>query len=153
MGQATPASSRAVAVRWSAPRHDPWRLWTWTASAGLVAAAAMATFGLPPVDLHGLLHYIGIMDPLCGGTRAVRLAARGDWAASFTYNPIGIPLVIGAAALLIRAGLGLTTGRWATIEVTLGRSTPRRLKILAGAASIALAINQQLHAPMLIQAG
>jgi hypothetical protein len=37
------------------------------AVAGLAAGGAMAIFGLPPVDLHGPLHYAGIMDPLCGG--------------------------------------------------------------------------------------
>ena len=87
MEQAGPASY--LAVRWSAPRRDPWRLWTWLA----------------------------------------------------------------ASALLVRAGLGFATGRWVSVEVTLGSSTARLLKVLAGAAFIALAVNQQHHAPLLIQTG
>lgn len=145
-------SERAWSVRVRVSRHDPWRVLTWGAMVGLAAAAAMAVAGLPPLDLHGILHRVGIMDPLCGGTRAVRLAARGDWAASVAYNPIGVPLVLGAVTLLARAAVGWATQRWVTVQITLDVPGRHRLKVLAGAAVIALQVNQQLHAPLLMQA-
>jgi hypothetical protein len=54
---------------------------------GLAAGTAMAIFGLPPVDIHGPLHYLGIMDPLCGSTRGARLALLGHIAQAWRYNP------------------------------------------------------------------
>jgi len=37
----------------------------------------LAAVGLPPVDLHGPLHYLGVMDPLCGMTRGTVAVLRG----------------------------------------------------------------------------
>ena len=68
---------------------DRHRTLTGLAAGGLVLAAAWALLGLPPVDLHGPLHRYGVMDPLCGGTRAVRLATLGGWADAWGYNPLG----------------------------------------------------------------
>lgn len=67
-------------LRISLERRD--RHWWLTLLGGLALAiaAAMAIFELPPVDLHSPLHKIGIMDPLCGGTRAARYTAQGDLA-------------------------------------------------------------------------
>jgi len=62
-------SRRPVRLRWEqADRHPTL---TPLAAAGLLAAAILAVVGLPPVDLHGPLHRLGIMDPLCGMTRGV----------------------------------------------------------------------------------
>ena len=97
-------------VRWSVAHGDPWSLIAWTALAGLAVAAGMAGTGLPPVDLHGPLHRFGIMDPLCGGTRSVRLAAMGSWSESWRYNPVGVPLILGAAGMVVRAVVGWATG-------------------------------------------
>lgn len=74
----------------------------------------MAVFGLPPVDLHGLLHHVGIMDPLCGGTRATAYTARGEWALAWRYNPLGFLAVVAAAAAVLRAVVGLLARRWVT---------------------------------------
>ena len=60
--------------------HDEHSLLSRLAITGLAAATAMALFGLPPADIHGPLHYLGIMDPLCGATRGVRLALLGHLA-------------------------------------------------------------------------
>lgn len=134
-------SDRIVGLEWS--RHDGMRLVTWAGIVGLVAAVAMARFGLPPIDLHGPLHRFGIMDPLCGGTRAARLTAQGRLGAAWTYNPLGIVATAAAAAVGLRLVLGVGTRRWVNLKV---RWTPH-LRWAAFAlilvAAIALEIRQQ----------
>ena len=115
--------------------------------AGLVAvgvggAATLAIFGLPPIDLHTPLHHLGIMDPLCGMTRAVRFAARGDLRDAFGYNPGVFVLIAVAVAMVARTVLGRTTGRW--IEITIVR--PRFVRIAAATFVVILWVNQQVHA-------
>ena len=78
---------------------------------GLGVAAAMALFGLPGVDLHPITHRWGIMDPLCGGTRAARYTMVGDLGQAWRYNPLGIVVVMGAALAIVRAGYGVAH-RW-----------------------------------------
>ena len=135
-------SSAPVGVRVE-PR-DAHRWLTGLAAAGLSLAAVLAVLGLPPVDLHGPLHRYGIMDPLCGGTRSVRLAARGEWATSWRYNPLGLVLLLGAAGVLLRAAVGAATGRWLTVTVR------RRLLVLAVVlAAAVLQVRQQLNADLL----
>lgn len=118
--------------------------------AGLAVAAVMARAGLPPVDLHGPLHRFGVMDPLCGGTRAVRLAAMGSWSESWRYNPVGVPIVLGASALVSRAAVGWATGRW--VVASVGWTSRRRWAAGAvlGLALAVLDINQQAHATLLL---
>ncbi|GAA1981091.1 hypothetical protein GCM10009799_02700 [Nocardiopsis rhodophaea] len=141
----------ASAAAWRRPlafrveRHDAHRWFTLAAVGGLVLGGLMAVFGLPPVDVHGLAHYIGIMDPMCGGTRSVWAAMSGDWAMSWTYNPLGIPLVVGAAATLVRAAIGAASGYWLNAYV---RSWPV-VGAVSGVLFVALAVNQQLHADLL----
>jgi hypothetical protein len=67
--------------------------------------------GLPPVDLHAPLHYLAVMDPLCGMTRGVRLVARGDLAGAVRYNPAAPLVPFGGGLLLVRAAHGHRTGR------------------------------------------
>lgn len=72
-------------------------------------------------------------------------AMRGDLAMSWRYNPIGIPLLLGAAATLLRFLVGMATGRWLNVHV---RSvTP--LAVTGGALFGLLAVNQQLHVELL----
>lgn len=123
---------------------DRLRAVTLAAVAGLVLGAAMAVFGLPPVDLHGPNHYVGIMSPTCGATRSVWAAMSGDWAMSWRYNPIGIPLVLGAAAVLVRAAVGAATGRWLNVDIR----APRTLLVITAAGTVALWIRQQLNADL-----
>ena len=130
----------------SARQRDAYPVWTWIALIGLVIAALVAVLGLPPVDLHGPPHYLGVMDPLCGGTRSVYLTLRGQLRDAVRYNPAGPALVASAVAVLIRAGVGRATGYWVGIHV------PRRIVIpVAVAALAALEVNQQLHAVLLTQ--
>ena len=127
-------------------RRDAYPVWTWIALTGLVIAVLLAVLGLPPVDLHGPLHYFGVMDPLCGGTRSVYLTMHGQLRDAVRYNPAGPALVAGAVAVLIRAGVGRATGYWVGVHI------PKRILIpVAVAALAALEVNQQLHAVLLTQ--
>jgi hypothetical protein len=142
------ASQRFLALSWDS--DDRHRLASWLAMIGLVIVATMAVFGLPPVDLHGPLHRLGIMDPLCGGTRAARYTAQGNFPFAWKYNPLGILTVIAVAAIACRTALGLSIRRWLTVEL---RWTPRRMRWALAAltmALVALEIRQQFRADLLI---
>lgn len=89
----------------------------------LAAAAALAIIGLPPLDMHGPLHKWGIMDPLCGGTRAARFAAQGNMVEAWRYNPLSIVVVFSALVMVGRSAVGLVTRRWVNVEL---RWTKRR---------------------------
>ena len=124
--------------------RDAHRWLTGLAAAGLALAAVLAVVGLPPVDLHGPLHRYGIMDPLCGGTRSVRLAARGEWAASWRYSPLGLVLLLGAAGVLLRAVVGAATGRWLTVT-----ARRRTVVLVVLTAAVVLQVRQQLNVELL----
>jgi hypothetical protein len=64
-------------VVWTADDDDSWRTMTWSAAVVICVGSVLAVFGLLPLSVHGPLHFYGVMDPLCGATRAVRLALRG----------------------------------------------------------------------------
>jgi hypothetical protein len=125
----------------------------WVTILGVLAlamAAAMAIFGLPPVDLHSPLHKIGIMDPFCGGTRAARYAAQGNLGEAWRYNPLGILVVYGAGLAILRAAAGLFGRRWVTLTVnwTPGR---RRWAFAVLIVLVALLeIRQQMRADLLM---
>ncbi len=138
-------------VSWT-PR-DRWRTLTALAAAGALLATAMAMFGLPPVDLHGPVHRAGLMDPFCGGTRATRFAARGQFGRAWTYNPLGIAVVVGAAALLIRAIVGVTCRRWLTVDLQLGPRGRRLAIAVVVLLVVALEIRQQSRADLLLVTG
>jgi hypothetical protein len=127
-------------------RRDTHPAWTRIALAGMVIGAVLAVFGLPHANLHGPLHYVGVMDPLCGGTRSVYLTLHGRLHEAIRYNPAGPLLVIAAAAVLIRAAIGRLSGYWVSVRV------PRGLLIGVGIiAVIALEVNQQLDVGLLTQ--
>jgi uncharacterized protein DUF2752 len=106
---------RAVRLRWSdADRHGAV---TALAAAGLVLAAALAVFGLPPVDLHMPIHRLGLMDPACGMTRGVRVTLRGDLSRAIDYNPAAPLVLLGGLLVLARWVVGRLTGRWLDASV------------------------------------
>lgn len=114
---ATPPASRSW-ITVSLDERDRWPALAPVAALGLVAAGLMAWLGLPPVDLHGPLHrWFSVMDPLCGGTRSVRLAAMGDLAAAWKYNPLGPILMTGAALAVLRWCAGTATSRWLGLDL------------------------------------
>jgi len=144
------AESRRPTVWFELHRHDRHVLVTVFGCLGAVIAATMALAGLPPVDLHGPLHAHGIMDPLCGGTRAARLTAQGDLATAWAYNPLGILSVLGATAVAFRTILGLVSGRWLN---AYARLTPNQLRWVAFTAVVllvALDVRQQLRSDLLM---
>lgn len=123
---------------------------TYLAALGAAGAVALAAFGIPAVDLHPPLHRLGIMDPLCGGTRAARYAAQGQVAQAWTYNPLGIVTVYGAGVALLRAALGALGGRWLNVTVSW---TPRRRRLVWSVVLllvVALEVRQQSRADLLI---
>lgn len=132
-----------------ARRDRQWRL-TLLGVLALAIAGAMAVFGLPPVDLHGPLHKIGIMDPFCGGTRAARYTAQGNLAEAWRYNPLSILVVYGAGLATLRAAVGLLGRRWVTLTVNW---TPGRRRWATAALIVLVAlleIRQQLRADLLM---
>jgi hypothetical protein len=133
-------------MRWRVDRTDGHRVLTWLAPLGMVAGMSLAVLGLPPVDLHGPLHYLGLMDPLCGATRGVRLAFLGDPAGSWRYNPAAIPLAAGAVLMLTRGLLGWLTGWWINADLRWTPTTRTLIAILI----VALWVNQQWNAPLLL---
>jgi hypothetical protein len=114
--------------------------------AGL-AAIAMAVFGLPPVDVHGPWHYLGVMDPLCGMTRAVRLLAQAHMARAVEYNPASPLLAVFGAVVLVRAAVGRSTGRWLELRFRWSATAYAALAVLVGL----LWAHQQLHAGLLMR--
>lgn len=115
----------------------------------LLAVGALRLAGVPHVDIHGPLHRMGIMDPLCGGTRATYLLASGDFSAAAEYNPVVFPLAVVVAALAARLVLGITLGIWLQVRVP----RPARRPLLAAflIAVALLEIRQQVHAELLMQ--
>jgi hypothetical protein len=125
---------------------DPHPAWTVTALAGTLIALSLAVFGLPHADLHGPLHYLGVMDPFCGGTRSVYLALHGRLREAVLYNPAGPLLVVAALAILVRASAGWLTGAWLTVKPPRVIVAPVLFVTL-----VMLEINQQSHAALLMQ--
>lgn len=127
-------------------RRDAIPVWTWIALSGLGLALVLAVVGLPRADIHGPLHYLGVMDPFCGGTRSVYLTMHGRLTEAVRYNPAGPLLVLTAIAMLARALAGWATGHWLTLRVSRWILVP-----IVVVALIALEVNQQLHAALLTQ--
>ena len=122
-------------------RHPRWLLGV-LAAGGIAVALAVA--GLPPVSIHGPLHYVGIMDPLCGMTRAARLFARGNLSRAWRYNPGSFVLAAFAFGVVSRACVGVLAGRWVRIV-----AHPRLAWIACAVVVGLLEVNQQLHASLL----
>ena len=145
VGAATARPSIAWSPRLSIESSDAHRWLTWSALVAAAGALVLAVFGIPPLDLHGPLHRLGIMDPLCGGTRSWYLLIHGQLRDALRYNPAGPLLMATAAAVLIRAVVGAATGRWVSFIVD------RRVYVpVLVVAVVALEVNQQLNAALLI---
>ena len=119
-------------------------VWTWLALIGWGGAVTLAIAGVPSVDLHGPLHYAGIMDPFCGATRSVYLTMRGQWDAALRYNPTGPVLLIAAAVSVLRGVAWWVAGRWVQLRVS-----PRSMFTLVVLAGVALQVRQQLNVELL----
>jgi uncharacterized protein DUF2752 len=145
MPPARAPTAKRVELRWAPADRYP-RL-TVLVIVGALAALALALFGLPPIDIHEPAHYLGIMGPSCGMTRAVRWLARGDLARAWRFNPAVFVLAAWAAAVALRAAAGRLTGRW--IELHL---RGRNVTTVAVTGLALLWVNQQLHAAFIMSA-
>ncbi|PKV80995.1 uncharacterized protein DUF2752 [Nocardia fluminea] len=124
---------------------DGHRWLTWSALVAAVGALVLMLFGIPSIDLHGPLHRLGIMDPFCGGTRSWYLLLHGQVGDALRYNPAGPLLMLITMAALIRAAIGMRTGRW--VNTTIDRRIYLPVLLVA---TVALQVNQQMNAPLLI---
>lgn len=123
---------------------DEYRCLTVLAGMLVIGVALLAVVGIPSADLHGPLHYRGIMDPFCGATRAMYLTAHGDLREAMRYNPGAPILLVGAGIVVLRAAVGAVSGRWLTVAF------PRRIAAaLLAVALVVLEINQQSDAALL----
>lgn len=138
-----------VRVGWSST--DAMRIVTVGGAVGLAAAVAMAVFGLPPVDLHGPLHRMGIMDPLCGGTRSARLTAQGRLGEAWTYNPVGIAATVAAAAAVGRVIIGVAARRWVNVQISWTSRRARVAAVVLVALLVLLEIRQQGRVDLLMR--
>jgi hypothetical protein len=142
-----------VEVHFSLTRADRHRGLTYAAALGAAASLALWLLGLPPVDLHPPWHHVGVMDPLCGGTRAARLTMHGDLRKAWRYNPLGIAAVVAAFTVTGRAVLGIVSGRWIDVHIRSTKTATRVACTLAAAAFVALWIRQQHIADLLVAQG
>lgn len=112
---------------------------------GMVLAAVLAVAGLPPVSIHEPLHFVGIMDPFCGMTRAARDLARGDLSGAWEYNPASYALALVAVGVVVISVVGRMTRSWVVVSFT----RPNVVRVVAVALFALLWVNQQLHASLL----
>jgi hypothetical protein len=141
----TTSLERTTGVQLSWQDHDRHTWLAPVALAGLAVAVLFAFVGLPPVSIHGPLHFLGVMDPLCGMTRGTVAALRGDVARAVWFNPASPLVPIGGTLVLLRWAYGKRTRRWLS-----ARLVTRRLPLGLGIAVVlALEVNQQLHAERL----
>ncbi|MFE6615926.1 DUF2752 domain-containing protein [Amycolatopsis sp. NPDC057786] len=129
--------------------RDRHRGLTIAAAVFLVGAVTLRLVGVPTIDLHGPLHYLGIMDPLCGGTRATFFLFTGEAAAAVRYNPLVFPLAVAVLCVLARSGIGMVTGRW--LEIRLSRRWRRGAVAVLIVGMAVLSVRQQWNAELLMQ--
>ncbi len=139
-------SAATTVVTWT--DSDRARPYTLVAVVLAVGAVLLRLVGVPRVDLHSPLHYLGIMDPGCGGTRAMYLLTSGDLAGAALYNPVVFPLALGAALLVLRAVIGWTTHRW--LNVRLPIATRRLVGMVVLVLMLALWARQQAMADLMM---
>ncbi|MGH8916318.1 MAG: DUF2752 domain-containing protein [Acidimicrobiia bacterium] len=137
-------STRLISVRWEA--HDRHPTTTRLALIGIPIATLLAVAGLPPLDVHGPLHYLGIMGPTCGMTRGVMWTARGDLLRAWQFNPASLLVIPTMIGLTGRAVYGRLTGRWHNLHI---RWRPWLWPIPA-AVLVALTVRQQLNIDFLL---
>ncbi|MCO6502097.1 MAG: DUF2752 domain-containing protein [Acidimicrobiales bacterium] len=138
------ASTGVVMFGWET--HDRHPTTTKLAIIGIPIAVIVAIVGLPPVDIHGPLHYLGIMGPTCGMTRGVMWTARGDLIRAWQFNPASLLIIPTMVALAARTTYGKITGRWLNLHI---RWRPW-LWLIPAVVILVLTIRQQLNIAFLL---
>jgi hypothetical protein len=126
--------------------RDRHRTWTRIALFGVPLAGLLAAFGLPSIDIHGPLHYLGVMGPTCGMTRGVMWFTRGNLARAWLFNPASFLVAPAMVVLISRAFYGYLTGRWLTVSV---RWRPW-LWVVPTLFVLALSVHQQINVGVLL---
>lgn len=134
----------AIVMGWE--KHDRHPTTTRLALIGIPLVALLAILGLPPIDIHGPLHYLGIMGPTCGMTRGVMWTARGDLARAWQFNPASLLIIPTMIGLTGRAIYGRIAHRWLNLHI---RWRPW-LWIIPAALILLLSIRQQLNVGLLL---
>lgn len=135
---------QSLRLHWEA--HDRHPTTTRLVVIGVPLVLLLAVVGLPPVDIHGPLHYRGIMGPTCGMTRGVMWTARGDLFRAWQFNPGSLLVLPTMVALTARMTYGKITGRWLNLHIL------RRpwLWVIPAVLMLVLAIRQQLNIDFLL---
>lgn len=141
--QSTTVFRHSLVLRWES--HDRHPTTTRLAIIGIPILVLLALVGLPPVDIHGPLHYLGVMGPTCGMTRGVMWTSRGDFARAWQFNPASLLVIPTMVGVTIRMIYGLS-GRWLNLDI---RWRPW-LWILPAVVLILLTVRQQLHIDFLL---
>ena len=72
----------------------------------------------------------------------------GQWRAAWRYNPLGLAAILGAAIVVLRAGVGVVSRRWWTPAPA--PEVRRLLTVALLLGLVALEVRQQLLAPLLM---
>ena len=139
-----PTRSRIIGLRWEVYDRHP--AITRLTLIGVPLVLLLAVLGLPPVDIHGPLHYLGVMGPTCGMTRGVMWTARGDLARAWQFNPASLLVVPTIVLLTGRAVYGRLTHRWLNLHI---RWRPW-LWVVPAVLILILSIRQQLIVDFLL---
>jgi hypothetical protein len=100
----------------------------------LLAVGALVNPQRPvPIDLCLLKRLTGLDCPTCGLTRAVCSLLQGDWAASLSFHPAGILVVVSVAAWTMWSALEAWRGQaiWMTGRKTLARLAGAAIALLS----------------------
>jgi hypothetical protein len=134
-----------VTIQLNAYDRHP-HLWV-LALVGVAATAGLALFGLPPIDVHPLLHRLGVMDPMCGMTRGVQAVGRGQWRTAWAYNPASFVVVAVLVASVVRRLGGDFTGQWLDVRIR----ARGKVLLVSVVLLVLLEVNQQAHAALLMR--
>jgi hypothetical protein len=126
--------------------RDRWSLVTVGAAASLVAAVILAVVGVPRTSLMQPLYSLGVVLPGCGLTRGMVALVSGDLSTAWAYNPAAFAVMAVALAAMLRAAVGVVSGRWVHARV---RPSPAVIA-LATAAVALLWLRQQASADLLM---
>lgn len=108
---------RGPAVRFLWESHDRHPTSTRLVLIGIPSTVLLAVVGLPRVDTHGPLHYLGVMGPTSGMTRGVMWGARGNVLGAWQFNPASLLVIPTMVGLTPRAAYGRITNRWLNLSI------------------------------------